>query len=356
MRPLVPRRFAVVRHTVLAAMLAAGALAHALAQPFPPQAGEVATTRLAARPPIDAETEARVLAVDPDHISAADVRDVLSHAPAPRIICLQGSVALITMQPFAEFLIAMGYPESRLRNPVDGSMSQSSFADSEKLAGTLAWYYETEGMVPMLIGHSQGGMLVIKTLYELAGEFNDKLAVWNPVTDQSERRFTITDPLDGKDRPVVGLKVPYAAALATGRLFRILLGQWAMLDRLRAIPDSVDEFTGFIIEWDPLALFGSDPYRATGTARVRTVMLPASTSHIGMPQAKELALNPVTRAWIDEYRPGRGARPPADAGIDTSNIIHAADIWYSVRRHWALEAQKLIRAHREGGVTNSGGQ
>ena len=356
MRLLVPRRFAVVRHTLLAAMLAAGAWVQALAQPASPQFGEAATVRLAAQAPIDAETEARILALDPDHISAADVRDVLSHAAAPRIICLQGSVTLITMQPFAEFLIAMGYPESRLRSPVDGSMSQSSFADSEKLAGTLAWYYETEGMLPMLIGHSQGGMLVIKTLYELAGEFNEKVSVWNPVTDQSEQRFTITDPFDGKARPVVGLKIPYAAALATGRLFRILLGQWAMLNRLRAIPDSVDEFTGFIIEWDPLALFGSDPYRATGTARVRTMILPASTSHIGMPLAKELASNPVTRAWIDAYRPEGGATPPADAGVDTSNIIHAADIWYSVRKHWALEAQRVVRARRENSAAKSGGQ
>jgi hypothetical protein len=344
-----------VRQTVLAAILAAGAAAYAFAQPVSPEVGEIATTRLAAHEPIDPATEGRILRLDPDHISAADVRDVLSHAPAPRIICLQGSVAMVTMEPFAEFLIAMGYPESRLRNPVDGSMSNSSFADSEKLAGMLAWYYEIEGMMPMLIGHSQGGMMVIKVLYELVGEFNKELSVWNPTTDQSEHRFTITDPLDGKERPVVGLKIPYATALATGRLFRILLGQWAMLNRLRAIPDSVDEFTGFIIEWDPLAGFGSDPYRAIGTAKVHTVMLPASTSHIGMPLAKELALNPITRAWIEAYRPDSGAAPPVDAGVDTSNIIHAADIWYSIRKHWALEAQKLIRARRGGSVAKIGG-
>jgi len=325
----------------LLAVLLWGAQLHlpARAQEMPP-----AAARAESQPALDAEAEARILALTPDRISAADVSDVLSRAPAPRIICLQGSVAFVTMQPFAEFLIAMGYPESRLRHPVDGSLSQSSFADSEKLAGTLAWYFEHEGMMPMLIGHSQGGMLTIKVLYELIGEFNDKIAVWNPLTDSSEQRTTVTDPLDGKERPVVGLKVPYAAALATGRLLRVLLGQWTMLNRLRAIPDSVDEFTGFIIEGDPIALFGDDPYRATGSARVRTVRLPASVSHIGMPQAKELALNPRTRTWIEAYRPDDNVPPPADAGIDTSNIVHAADIWYSVRMHWALEAQKLIRA------------
>ena len=44
--------------------------------------------------------------------------------PAPRIIALQGSVALVTMEPFAEFLVAMGYPAERhSRNPRDGALS-----------------------------------------------------------------------------------------------------------------------------------------------------------------------------------------------------------------------------------------
>jgi hypothetical protein len=112
-------------------------------------------------PPLDDAVEHRILALDPEHISPAEVRDVLRHAPAPRIIGLQGSFPLITMQPFAEYLIAMGYPEARLKDPRDGSMSRNSFSDSERLAGELAWYYENEGMMPMLIGHSQGGMLAI---------------------------------------------------------------------------------------------------------------------------------------------------------------------------------------------------
>ena len=39
-----------------------------------------------AQPPMDRSTEDRVLALDPANISAADVRDVLAHTPAPRII------------------------------------------------------------------------------------------------------------------------------------------------------------------------------------------------------------------------------------------------------------------------------
>ena len=77
-------------------------------------AGMAATSMVAAPAAaaevIDATSEDRILALDPEQISAAQVRDVLSRAPAPRIICLQGSLPLVTMQPFAEFLVAMGYP------------------------------------------------------------------------------------------------------------------------------------------------------------------------------------------------------------------------------------------------------
>ena len=285
--------------------------------------------------------------------------ETLVLAPAPRIINLHGSVPIVTMQPFAEFLIAMGYPAERLRNPRDGSLTYSSFADSRELAGKLAWHYEREGMVPMLIGHSQGGMLAIKVLQDLAGASGDRIAVWNPLADEPESRFTIVDPLSGGERPVVGLRVPYASALATGSLMRVLLGQWGMLPRLRSVPDTVDEFTGFFIDWDPIAgtfagAAESNPYRAIGTAAVRNVTLPADYGHISLPIAAHLAANPATRAWISDYSP-RGPRDALPAGddLDTRNIVHAADIWYSVKKHWCLEAQRLIRAKRA--LTVSGG-
>jgi len=296
---------------------------------------------------VDASSEDRILALDPEQISAAQVRDVLSRAPAPRIISLQGSLAWITMQPFAEYLVAMGFPEERLRNPANGTLSYSSFADSERLAGSLAWYYENEGMMPMLIGHSQGGMLAIRVLYELVGAFHESIDVWNPAAGESEHRTSIADPADGRLRPVVGLRVPYAAALATGKLPRLLLGQWTMLGRLRSIPDSVEEFTGFTILWDPIAgtFPGGEPYHAAGLADVRNVELPAATSHLGLPNVKEYAKHANTRAWIDGYRPGEPSPPDAD-GIDAGNLVVAADIWFSVKKHWCLEAQRVIRQRR----------
>lgn len=317
-------------------VLAAGARAADTEAPF-------ALDRLG----IDPAVEARALALDPERLSARDVSETLSRVPAPRIIALQGSVPLVTMAPFAEFLIAMGYPEERIRNPRDGALSYSSYVDARALAGALAWYDEHEGMMPMLIGHSQGGMIAIKVLHELAGAFGEAIPVWNPLRDAAEPRTTIVDPLTGRERPVLGLEVPYAAALATGKLGRLLLGQWTMLSRLRQIPDTVEEFTGFSSDWDPIAgNFGhAEPYRPTGSARVRNVILPSRASHVALPRADALARDPATREWIDRYVPGTTAAAP-DVAFDSANLLHAADIWYSVKKHWCIEAQRLLRAHR----------
>jgi hypothetical protein len=297
---------------------------------------------------LDKGLEDRILALDPCNISPADVRDILSREPAPRIILLQGSVPIVTMQPFAEFLIAMGYPRASLVDPRDGALSHSSSGSSAELAGTVAWYYETEGLMPMLIGHSQGGMLAIRTLHELAGSFADSIDVWNPLTNASEHRTWIRDPRSGAIRPVVGLRLPYVAALATGKLPRLVLGQWSMLTKLREVPDSVEEFSGYTIEWDPIAgtFPGSEAYRATGSAEVRNITLGVSTSHIAMPRARALAQDAVTRAWIDAYRVGEDTPLPEHSAADTGNLRHAADIWFSVRKHWCIELQRAIRARR----------
>ena len=301
---------------------------------------------------LDPELERRLLALDANDISEVEVLEVLARVPAPRIIELHGSVPVHTMAPFAEFLVSMGYPAERLRNPRDGRPTYSSFVDSRELAGTIAWYYERDGLMPMLIGHSQGGMLVIKTLQDLAGASGDDVPVWDPVHGRAEGRSTIVDPRSGAERPVVGLRVPYAAALATGGVMRILLGQWGMIGRLRSVPDSADEFTGYFVPWDPIAGNGADPsrddpYRATGSARVRNVTLPADYGHLTLPLARHLAEDSRTRRWIANFDPRvQPSAPPAIAGADLRNIVHAADIWFSVKKHWCLEAQQLVRASR----------
>jgi hypothetical protein len=262
--------------------------------------------------------------------------------PAPRIINLAGSVPIVTMEPFAEFLIGMGYPETSLRAPHDGSLSTSSYTSSEQLAGTIAWYYERDGMRPMLIGHSQGGMLVVRTLHELAGAFQDEIQVYDPVANAVLPRTAIRDPYTHAQRPVVGLEVSFAAALATGALPRLLLGQWTMLPKLRKIPDTALDFTGFTVAWDPIAgNFGTGtPYVPLGTANVRNITLPATYSHIGLPITEHLAANPVTRAWIDAYRPDAVPPVPQEPDVDVRNLLHAADLWFSIRAHWCNEGQR----------------
>jgi hypothetical protein len=302
---------------------------------------------LHAKPPaLDPQIAERVLALSAERITERDVVDVLVHAPTPKLLLFAGSVPLVTMRPVAEFFIAMGYPRERIENPRDGSLWYGSFADSAALAGSVAWHYEHDGVRPMLIGHSRGGMIVVQVLHELAGEFAPRIDVRDPRSGAALARDAIIDPLTGRERPVVGLSVSYAAAIATGKLMRVLLGQWDMLAKLRAIPDSVDEFTGYFIPGDPFeGTAEPHPYRATGRALVRNVTLPSDVGHVSAPLIAALAGDPAARAWIEAYTPDAPLAPlPRAASGEVANIVHAADLWYSVKKHWCIEAQRLARA------------
>jgi hypothetical protein len=289
-----------------------------------------------------AHASGALLALSCDEVDARAVREVLAPAGAPRVVLVAGSLPWITMDSFARFLATMGYPAERLRDPHDGAVSQSGYLDSAKLAGVIAWHYEHDGMAPILIGHSRGGMVVVRTLHELAGAFQDAVPVWDPVRDEALARTTIVDPYTRTERPVVGLTVDYAAAIATGRLPRLLLGQWAMLKRLHVIPDTVRDFTAYTIPGDLVAgtLLDREPYAAQGHARVRNVELPATTVHVDAVRVDPLADDAATREWIDAYRPDRVAPPPAG---DTTNLLEAADVWYGVKRAWCRAAQAKAR-------------
>jgi len=286
-------------------------------------------------------------ALDCEQLASPEAMQVLATMPAPRVIGVNGSVPIVTMESFARFLQGMGYPEASLRDPRDGAMSMSSYGSSTTLAGIVAWYYEQSGMRPILVGHSRGGMLVVRTLHELDGAFAEAIAVHDPVADVALPRTTIIDPYSRVSRPVVGLQVAFAAAIATGTWPRLLQGQWSMLSRLRRIPDTTEEFTGFTIAWDPIAgnAGEAEVYAATGRARVRNVLLPAATSHIGAPLVEHLAADPATRAAIVAWRPGDGMAALPGGTIDDRNLSQAADLWFSIRRHWCIEAQRRQRAH-----------
>ena len=322
--------------------------------PAPPSAAAVPTSpQRAAAPPAlpDAAVQKRILALDPEHVSDRDVQDTLAKGPAPRIVLLHGGIypVHLLMESFGRFLSRMGYPEARIRDPRDRAWSYSPYEDSRRLAGMVAWEYERNGLRPMMIGHSQGGMQAVKVLHELAGHFSDSLQVFDPTTGSFDDRTTIVDPLTHATRPVVGVSVAYASAVGAGGAAFLLPNQWSMLDKLESVPDTVDEFTGFFIGVDLIAW--SFPgavkrYEHNGTAKVRNVTLPATYSHVFVPLVGSLPQEPEVRAWINEYVPGETRDASALPGDASQHVLWAADVWYSIKKHWCLEAQRLLRAQR----------
>ncbi len=299
------------------------------------------------------EQENRILGLNPERVTASDVRNVLAGAPAPHIINIHGGITPVQkrLTSFSKFLVGMGYPDRAVRQP-GGEYTISCYYEAELFAGIVAWYYEREGMRPMIIGHSQGCMQAVKTLQLLAGQTADHLNVWSPLRWRPEERTEITDPLTGKRRPVVGLSVSYIAALGGGGGGRLLPNQWDIMFSLRSIPDTVDEFTGFYIRMDLLGGdylgYGSaNHYRALGSAKVRNVELPAHSlrTHALTPEIERLLSNPRAIEWINNYVPSSKPVEPLDIK-SSEGIIFGADVWKSVKRHWVIELQRLIRARR----------
>ena len=323
----------------------------------PEHASQVEKALLERNSALSRAHEERILALDPARVTGAQVGEVLGHTTAPRIINIHGGIFPVhrRMISFSEFLIGMGYPPSSITNPADGTYTFSCYESSETVAGMIAWYYEREGLRPMIVGHSQGGMQVVKILHKLAGQSARRLAVWSPLTWKKEDRYEITDPLMGSRRPVVGLQLPYATALNSGGLTRLLPNQWDMCGNLRDIPNSVEEFTGFHKHWDLLGgdFLGYGPanlYHATSTAAVRNVRLPTHYDHGEIPNTQHLLKSQAIKDWINNYQPKNVPAdvPELDAKFeaDSRNILWAADVWYSIKKHWVLELQRHIRAKR----------
>ncbi len=332
-----------------ACLLAAGGCA--TPPPRPPGSASLPTANGVLRAAaLDRALEDRILALDPERISEDDVRTTLQAGPAPRVILLHGGIypVYLAMVSFGRFLIGMGYPDAKIRDPGDRRWSYSPYQDSAEIAGLVAWAYERDGLRPMLIGHSQGGIQAVKVLRELDGQFADRVAVWNPVGDAAEDRTSIVDPLTGAVRPVVGLSVSYASSVGAGGAALLLPNQWNMVGHLRTIPDTVDDFTGYSIGFDLFAwtVPGAEvAYRHNGRARVRNVTLPAWYNHVTVPVTSDLATDPPVRAWISAYAPDE-VRTPVPLEESGRSVLWAADVWHSVKKHWCLEVQALIRARR----------
>ena len=302
------------------------------------------------------EAEDKILALDPEHITESDIRETLAGAPAPRIVNIHGGIYPVheRLISFSQFLIGMGYPETSIRLPNDGTWTFSCYEDADLIAGMIAWFYEKEGLRPMIVGHSQGGMQAVKVLDHLAND--SQLHVWNPLTWQREDRYEIRDPLTGNLRPVMGLKLSYVTSMGAGGLTRILPNQWDMYFRLHTIPDTCEEFTGFYKGRD---LFGADlmgystmnEFHASGSARVRNIELPAPWKHGSVPDTKHLLKNRAILERINAYSPPPDASFSIPANDDTLNeetlyYPWAQDVWFSIKKHWVIELQNLIRARR----------
>jgi len=297
------------------------------------------------------ETLVKILALNPEHVTEAEIRDVLSGAPAPRIINIHGGLLPLqgSMTSFSEFLVGMGYPRASIRNPGDGSYAFGYYVNSEEICGVIAWYYEQEGLRPIMVGHSQGGIQAIKILYKLAGDSTERIAVRDPMTWKSENRYDFLDPLTGSLRPVVGLRIPFATAVVAGGLGRALPNQWEMNGKLRLIPDSVEEFTGFQKGMDMLGgdWFGygaGNDYKPCGTASVRNVRLPSSYAHTTIPSTSHLLKSQQIKDWINAYQPGQTPQLEMKFDSDSSHVLWAAEVWYSIKKHWVLELQRLLKA------------
>jgi hypothetical protein len=302
---------------------------------------------------LPAETRTNILALDPERIAEREVRGLLAQLPAPQIISIHGGIFPIPtgMNSFAKFLMGMGYPESSIRNPGDGGYTYGFHDNPYMIAGNVAWYYEHHGLRPIMVGHSQGGIQTIRVLHYLAGEDQKKLAVWNPVTQQKEKRFDIMDPLTGQVRPVVGLRIGYATVATAGGLARVLPNEWDMNAKLRKIPDSVEDFTGFqkgmdMAGGDYFGYGSGNNYYATGSASVRNVRLPSTSSHWTIPYAESLLEDDVIRKWIDDYRPASTEENATEQEPEwmTARILWAAEVWHGIKKHWVLELQRLIRS------------
>ncbi len=297
--------------------------------------------------------EDRILALDPEHVSEEDVRNTLARGPTPHIILIHGGVypVHLAMASFGRFLAKMGYPEAKIRSPQDRSWSISPYESSADNAGLVAWYYEHDGVRPMIVGHSQGGIQAVKILHELNGAFDTELHPYDPDAGRIDPKATIVDPLTGQERPVVGVSVAYVGVVGTGGLSLALPNHWIVAGRIRSIPDTVDEFVGYrigfdLFAWDVPGLEGIKEFYPNGKATVRNVTLPAGYSHVLVPVTSGLADTPAMRTWINNYNP---AAPPTEAPPpdgDTDNVIFAAEVWHSVKRHWVLEAQRFVRAKR----------
>ena len=98
---------------------------------------------------------------------------------------------------------------------------------------------------------------------------------------------------------------------------------------------------------NPAFVGSTNKYEPNGKASVRNVKLPSSYSHVFVPLSRHLAKDQKIRDWINDYEPQE--EPVLDVEFESSsyNILWAADVWHSIKKHWVLEVQRLILARQD---------
>jgi hypothetical protein len=125
---------------------------------------------------------------------------------------------------------------------------------------------------------------------------------------------------------------------------------------LREIPNSVEEFTGFykhkdLLGGDYLGWGPANEFESIDKAVVRNVRLPSSYKHGAIPDTRHLLKSRQIMDWINNYQPSTEpvhiARLDTTFDADSDHILWAADVWYSIKKHWVLELQRHIRAQHQ---------
>ena len=64
--------------------------------------------------------------------------------------------------------------------------------------------------------------------------------------------------------------------------------------------------------------------------------------------SSSLSKSQQIKDWLNEYQPAEQhvSYPQLNAQFDSdsSHILWAAEMWYTIKKHWVLELQRLIRA------------
>ena len=236
--------------------------------------------------------------------------------------------------------------------PGDGEWSYSPYDYSDRLAGIAVWYYEHDGAAADA-GRPQPGRTVCREDHQgtcrpaRGADFR-----WNPRRGATENRTTITDPLTGKERPVIGTSVAYASAIGAGGWSLVLpqpvgkplhapedSGQRRRVHRLlhqrRLVrADLSRQSTG------PPVRGQRQEQRAQRRAAVELQPRDGSGDARRWRRTRGCATG-STRTF--RQVPADMSSLPADA---QGHVMWAADVWYSIKKRWCIEAQNLIRARR----------